>query len=250
MKTRIELNSKTWLCDLSNGYAISIPLRKGGKMRAFNAPEIKFEPVVAGSFIGSLEAGSPVNFYNISINPHGSATHTESCLHIHEGGLPLNQCLKESHHVAKLISVEPQLTEDGDRIVSLSCLNEKQRKLDDVSALIIRTHPNSEGKREQDYSGTNPCYIDEDLAEWLSGKIDHLLIDLPSVDREEDGGLLKAHNAFWNTGGDIHLHKTITELIYVPDELEDGMYLLDLQILDIEMDASPSRPLLFNLEEE
>ena len=81
-------------------------------------------------------------------------------------------------------------------------------------------------------------------------RVDHLLIDLPSVDREIDGGKLLAHNAFWQTGKELRRNKTITELIYVPDMLDDGYYLMDLQTIPLEMDASPSRPILDKLREE
>ena len=38
---------------------------------------------------------------------------------------------------------------------------------------------------------------------------------------------------------------SITEMIYVPDEIEDGTYLLELQFAPFENDASPSRPVLY-----
>ncbi len=77
--------------------------------------------------------------------------------------------------------------------------------------------------------------------------IKHLLIDQPSVDKEEDGGALAAHKAFWNIPKNPELHATITELIFVPDEVEDGLYLLNLQVAPMENDAAPSRPVLFQL---
>jgi hypothetical protein len=38
---------------------------------------------------------------------------------------------------------------------------------------------------------------------------------------------------------------TITELIYVPDGVEDGLYLLNLQVPNLRTDAVPSRPVLY-----
>jgi hypothetical protein len=79
----------------------------------------------------------------------------------------------------------------------------------------------------------------------------HLLIDLPSVDKEKDEGKLLAHKAFWNVtdvtnlNSDARLEATITELIYVPDAIPDGSYLLNLQIASFENDASPSKPILY-----
>ena len=83
--------------------------------------------------------------------------------------------------------------------------------------------------------------------------IQHLLIDLPSVDREEDEGKLLAHKAFWNVKNvdvlnvDARLNCTITEMIYVDDTFSDGSYILNLQIASFENDASPSKPILYKI---
>jgi hypothetical protein len=79
------------------------------------------------------------------------------------------------------------------------------------------------------------------------------LIDLPSVDREEDEGKLLAHKAFWNVkdvntlNEDARKNCTITEMIFVENEIQDGSYLLNLQIASFENDASPSKPLLYKI---
>ena len=75
--------------------------------------------------------------------------------------------------------------------------------------------------------------------------VKHLLLDLPSVDREEDGGALLGHKAFWQYPENARNNCTITELIYVPDRILDGDYLLNLQIASLELDVSPSKPLLY-----
>ncbi|MCH2217623.1 MAG: cyclase family protein, partial [Flavobacteriales bacterium] len=80
-------------------------------------------------------------------------------------------------------------------------------------------------------------------------EIKHLLIDLPSVDKEKDDGLLLAHHGFWNTLGELRLDATITEFIYVPNSVEDGTYFLNLMVAPFENDASPSRPVLFTIKE-
>ena len=70
---------------------------------------------------------------------------------------------------------------------------------------------------------------------------------MPSVDKERDGGELLAHNAFWNTSGKIRMNATITEFIYVPNTIEDGEYLLNLMIAPFENDATPSKPVLYQI---
>jgi len=115
-------------------------------------------------------------------------------------------------------------------------------------AIVIRTLPNLEDKKSIDYSNTNPPYLLESAAVYLREKgIKHLLIDVPSVDKEKDGGKLLAHNAFWNTAGKIRLNATITEFIYVPNTVKDGEYLLNLMIAPFENDATPSKPVLYEI---
>lgn len=75
----------------------------------------------------------------------------------------------------------------------------------------------------------------------------HLLIDLPSVDKEHDGGKLTAHKTFWNYPKAPRKEATITEMIFVPNAVKDGLYLLNLQVAPFENDASPSRPVIYPL---
>ena len=79
--------------------------------------------------------------------------------------------------------------------------------------------------------------------------VKHLLIDLPSVDKEKDEGALKAHKAFWDVNGKTRKDCTITEFIYVPNKIADGTYFLNLQIAPFENDATPSKPVLYTLIE-
>ncbi len=66
-------------------------------------------------------------------------------------------------------------------------------------------------------------------------------------DKEEDGGALATHKAFWLYPDNTREGCTITELIYVPDEISDGFYLLNIQIASFEIDVSPSKPVLYKL---
>jgi hypothetical protein len=120
-----------------------------------------------------------------------------------------------------------------------------------VEALIIRTKPNDASKCTRQYSGTNFPYLTIGAMQRIvDAGVQHLLIDLPSVDREEDGGALAAHHLFWNVPSEPNFQKTITELIYVPNEIIDGEYVLNLQLSNFANDAAPSRPMLFALTAE
>ena len=83
--------------------------------------------------------------------------------------------------------------------------------------------------------------------------VKHLLVDMPSVDRLFDDGILSAHNIFWETKEKKlnvnSLNKTITEMIFVPNNIKDGKYLLNLQFAPFVADAAPSRPILYKINE-
>ena len=123
-------------------------------------------------------------------------------------------------------------------------------KHSNTEAIVIRTLPNSTEKLTHHYSNTNPAYLDHEAAQWLvSRNIKHLLLDLPSVDREKDEGKLLAHHAFWQYPQATRTDCTITEMIFVPQNIDDGLYLLNIQITALENDASPSKPVLYRLME-
>jgi hypothetical protein len=73
----------------------------------------------------------------------------------------------------------------------------------------------------------------------------HLLVDLPSVDREEDGGALACHHAYWGYPANIRTEATISEMIFVDNEIVDGLYCLYIQPPAFAMDAAPSRPIIY-----
>jgi kynurenine formamidase len=248
MKIAFEFHDKTWKADLSAPIDLSILLKAGpGTVNCFWAPPVEYTPVVAGSFIGSTEAGGPVNFFNIKVNPHGNGTHTECVGHISKERYVLGDCLRDYHCFAKLISLYPRKTEDGDRVIFKDQLEELLVPGEAV-ALIIRTLPNDDFKQTTNYSGANPPYLHHEAAAYIvECGIEHLLLDLPSVDREEDGGQLQAHKAFWQYPHQIRKHATITELIYVPNTVKDGYYLLNIQTASFDLDASPSKPVIFSI---
>ena len=184
---------------------------------------------------------------NVRINPHGNGTHTECVGHIAKESFTINQCLQQFHFTAKLISLYPQQNENGDRIIEKEQIQDCF-KVGETDALIIRTLPNDDRKLRMNYSGSNPPYVRHDAIKYMvDSGVQHLLIDLPSVDREEDEGQLLAHKAFWEYPNNTQSNRTITELIYVPEYVRDGYYLLNIQIASFELDVSPSKPILFPL---
>jgi kynurenine formamidase len=240
--------------DLSKPIDISITLSNTDKNPiAWYIEKPEIEPVKFGDWIGKVSEGSSTNFNNIFFNPHGHGTHTECLGHITREFYSINQCLKQFFFTAELISITPEDI-NGDLVITK---NQIERALNGKipEAIIIRTLPNSESKKHKNYSKTNPPYLAEEAAIFIREiGIQHLLIDLPSVDREEDEGKLLAHKAFWNVkdvnnlNEDARLNCTITEMIFVDNTIQDGSYILNLQIASFENDASPSKPILFKIE--
>ncbi|UKM65959.1 cyclase family protein [Flavobacteriaceae bacterium GSB9] len=247
MIATVQYNSRKLQIDLSKPLDISIPIRASkDNVTAWYVDAPKIEPVKDGDWIASVKNGSCINFNNIIFNPHGHGTHTECVGHIAEKVYSINHHLKQFFFLAEVITVAPEQL-NGDAVISKKqisfALGNKKR-----DAVVIRTMPNTESKKSRQYSHTNPTYLLEDAAVYLRKKgIKHLLIDLPSVDKEKDDCQLLAHNAFWNTKGKTRLDATITELIYVPNKVKDGKYFLNLQIAPFENDATPSKPILYQI---
>lgn len=251
MIIHIDYLQHTYKADLNQPLDISIALKDGmDNPNCFYAPYPEMNPVQLGDFIGSTEKGGVVNFFNIKFNPHGNGTHTECVGHIAKEPYRINESLKNFHFIAKLVSLYPHRLDNGDRRIELQQIKDLLHP-GEVNALIIRTLPNEDWKQRHSYSGTNPPYIHADAIRYLVDcGIEHLLVDIPSVDREEDGGQLAGHRAFWTYPDNVRKNCTISELIYVQNDIKDGLYLLNLQIANFELDVSPSKPVLFALLRE
>jgi kynurenine formamidase len=259
----LALINDKYQIDLSKPIDISIPLTNTDENPiAWYIEKPVIEPVVFGDWIGKVSEGkSSTNFNNIFFNPHGHGTHTECLGHITNDFYSINQSLKQFFFFAKLITVEPEKIGD-DMVITKESIS-TSLNVTNVSttlsvtkpeAIIIRTLPNQKEKKSRKYSNTNPPYLSEEAAIFIrESEILHLLIDLPSVDKEHDEGKLLAHKAFWNVkdtinlNSDARLNATITEMIFVSDEIEDGDYILNLQIASFENDASPSKPILYKI---
>lgn len=249
MQTTIQLQGLNYQADLKAPIDIAIPLKSGLEtVNCFYAPPMEHTPIVAGDFIGSTKQGGAVNFFTVRLTPHGNGTHTECVGHIAKETYSINQCLQQFHFPACLISIFPTKEENGDRVIRKAQLEAILEDYPITPALIIRTLPNDDLKLVTNYSGANPPYLHHEAIQYLADRqVDHLLLDLPSVDREEDGGLLLGHKAFWNYPDNPRTNATITELVFVNNSVSDGLYLLNLQIASFEIDASPSKPVLYPL---
>ncbi len=245
----IPYKGKEYRVDLGNGIDISIPIKEGdANPNCYWAKDVEFETIRSGNFIGSVKDGGPVNYQRLKITPHGNGTHTECYGHISpDPDATINRCLKNFFFLAELITLSSNKNDQGDFVIIFEEYIEKAVP-NDTEALIIRTLPNDHNKLSKKYSGTNPPYFDWRIMQEMCNRgVLHVLVDLPSIDPEKDEGKLLAHKAFWHYPKNIRSKATITELIYVDNDIPDGRYFLNLQISSLEMDASPSKPILYKI---
>ncbi len=242
---RLYLNQDSFF-ETDQPLDISLSVSEHQTLSAWYVKPPLMEPVRENGFLGSVKEGGDVNFRSILFNPHGHGTHTESCGHITPEVFSVNKVVKNYFFKALLISCSPEIQDNGDSVINIKSLPDG---IDEIEALVIRSLPNTSDKIALNYADTNPPFLSLEMIPLLNKlKVKHLLLDLPSVDKEKDGGELAFHHAFWEVPEVNRLDRTITELIYVKDEIKDGLYLLELQIAPFENDASPSRPVLYQIE--
>ena len=243
----MQIDGKEVCCDLSMPHDISLHINGEAAPNAFWLPKAEFNAFRMGSFVGSIEEGGPVRCDVVTLAPHGNGTHTECVGHIAGKKYIITTCMKDVVDLAQVVSVDL----GGGRIIKknkraaldLACKNRV------TSTLIIRTMPNPDTKRDRVWSGHNPAYMHIDAMRLVvEHNVRHLMIDLPSVDREEDSGALVAHHEFWQWPDAPRTKCTITELIYVPDTIDDGRYVVMFNVAPFDGDAAPSRPMLFALQ--
>lgn len=280
MKTSFTFNSQNYEANLNAGVSIArvSPISQVDSGQAFDVGNLKIERTAFkdADFVGDVSAGGSCNVDVLKINPHCCTTHTETLLHI----VDRQEWPLENSSVADvefpilvpcvLLSVEmtagsdamnagqnywPEIDSD-DSVVTEAAIADALKKLEvepglngEPLALLIRT-PES-GRWAFDSPGAVPYLTREAMALISDSACRHLLVDLPSVDRRNDDGLLVNHHQFWNVevdgspGASVRSDRTITELVEVPQRLSDGVYLLDLQLIPLPTDATLSNPVLF-----
>lgn len=265
MKAHVEVSHKKYIVDFSKATDISIPLNFNGEQpNTYGVDKAKAKPYQDGQFIGDTRKGGPCNFETYSFTPHCNGTHTECIGHITNERVDILSSLKEEMLLSTLISVTPKYTDENyiprlrmeDLVITKKDLELQLGDVDSafLKGLIIRTLPNSDSKKSRDYVKVSSAFFSIEAMHYIvSLGVEHLLIDTPSVDRLLDDGNLSAHNIFWETNekefNPESANKTITEMIFVPDYLKDGTYLLNLQIPAFISDAAPSRPILYKIND-
>lgn len=250
------------------GFDLSIPFAfEGERLCAFGVAPASAQTVQNERFIGDTRRGGSCNVEQYQLIPHCQGTHTECVGHLVDQKVSISAILKDPWIPATVLSVEPEraadcpdsygVKEQEDHLISKRRLLKAWHPFHHPCfqrALIIRTLPNEISKRMRSYRSA-PYFSQEAMEEIIRRPVQHLLVDLPSIDRMDDRGRLSNHRLFWGMPLESHdlndvqaPSKTVTELIFVPEAVQDGYYLLNLQIAPFMSDAAPSRPLLFPVE--
>lgn len=267
----LEIGNKSIRIDTKKRFDLSIPLHfKSNQLNAFGASPPKAESFQTDNFLGDTQRGGSCNVQQYTLIPHCHGTHTECVGHLVDEPVYISEILEDVWIPATLISIrtesgllcsdrytQPPNTQDA--LISKANLAQALQLYTAKpfhQALIVRTLPNDAAKRTVRYTSA-PYFTNDAMEEIVRNKVQHLLVDLPSIDRLEDQGRLSNHRIFWQLQDKGHAldktqpsRKTITELIYAPNEIKDGYYFLNLQIPRFMTDTAPSRPIIFAADAE
>jgi kynurenine formamidase len=286
IKINIALQHANYRVNMSTSWSLAIAVnfnQPSQQPNHFSANAAQATPMQAVGFIGDTKQGGSCNVNELTINPHCNGTHTESIAHIcdfsiSEGAentesraLTLAQLSLPALMPCAVISITPELaistTEnyspefyDHDLIISRSALKQALASYDDeqLQALVIRTLPNTSNKRQQAYNSDNqPAFFSREAILYLNERgVEHLVVDVPSIDRLHDEGLMTCHHLFWQVEEGSHqvnehslVNKTITEMAFIADEVNDDFYFINIQTPAFNNDAAPSRPVLYSTKE-
>jgi arylformamidase len=267
MKIRVEHKGVDYSINSGRGKCISIPVKFNGEQpNTYDVDKASAKAYEAGSFIGDTRLGGGCNFEEYRIIPHCNGTHTECVGHISFERISVNKIFHELLFASTLITVSPVKASstndkydpqksDEDYMITADSLKQElnNSSRDFLNGLIIRTLPNDISKLSRRYSQEHPPFFSIEAMEYIrSLDVEHLLLDLPSVDRTFDEGKLSAHHIYWDVEKLSHevdpekcSSRTITEMVYVPDTIADGHYFTSIQVPDFISDAAPSRVMIY-----
>lgn len=264
--------------DLASPVSLAAPLRFDGRdPRHFDAPAPRRRPLALPGFSGEVRRGASCNCSTLELTPHCNGTHTECVGHLVDEPLDACEIAPRGPLPALLLSIPPvpaagsgedsdPAPQPGDRLLTRAALRAAWPATLLVTpqatwpealpfaprALVLRS---SAPLAVASTTALAAPYLSRQLAaELVARGIEHLVVELPSIDRGQDQGRLCAHRIFFGLPpGSTRLAEarrggcTITELAAIPAELSDGPCALQLTLPRIAGDAVPSQPLLYRL---
>lgn len=264
----LSIQGKDFSADLSLGQSLAIPLNfQGPQPSFFQAKPATSESLKIGEFNGNVKNGGACNVESVKATFHTCCTHTECVGHISSKRISISEIIDNKLIPVTVVSVNPMKI-GKDTYHHSSSITEQVLTRDTMESVIsgndgfldavaIRTLPNDHTKMTRNYQIHGfPYFTNEAMIYLQELKIRHLLVDTPSVDRYYDSGKLGNHRIFWGVKADESeidptncSKRTITEMIYIPESIKDGNYLLNLQVAEFLSDAAPSRPIIYPTNE-
>jgi kynurenine formamidase len=257
MEMRVAIAGRDYRVRLKAAVSLAIPLDFAGPQPGFfGAPRASAAPLRRSGFVGATAEGGSCNVAELRLVPHCNGTHIETVGHILDDPVPVAEVLVGGLGPARLVTLAPE-GPAGEGLLTRAALAGALDAVhaEELTALIVRTLPNGPAKRACVYGDDcPPPYFSSEAMHYLVERgVVHLLVDFPSIDRMHDKGMSN-HRLFWNVppgsrrlGRAVWSWKTVTEMIFVPDEVPDGLYLLDLAAPAFLSDAAPCRPLIYPL---
>jgi len=283
MKITVELLNEKYQLDIAKPLSLAIPVEFSSpsdttkenteiQPNHFSAKLASSKPMKAGSFIGDTEQGGSCNVNELSINPHCNGTHTETIAHIcdlnHQHSKVIADICPSPLIPCVLVSIEPKPIsetkenytpelQEKDKLITRSALESLLANYsnEQLQCLVIRTLPNNKDKCSQSYSQNNqPAFLTREAILYINKRnVEHVILDIPSLDRLHDDGLLTCHHLFWQVEEGKHqandcslVNKTITEMAFIDSQIIDGFYFCNIQIPRFITDAAPSNPVLYD----
>ncbi|MCU0760341.1 MAG: cyclase family protein [Steroidobacteraceae bacterium] len=267
--------------DLGSAVSLARPLAfDGGDPLHFGAPAPRRRALQLPGFSGEVARGASCNCATLELTPHCNGTHTESVAHLVLEPLDACEVAPLEPLPALLLSLAPCSAGDtdedsdpvprpGDRLLTRGALRAAwpAHMPFEPRALVLRTGPPTFSAApvrgptlpavpQPSPEDAVPPYLSRQLVtELVERGVEHLVVELPSIDRSHDEGRLCGHRLFFGLPpGSVRLAEarragcTITEFAQVPVQLADGPCALQLTTPRIAGDAVPSRPLLYRLE--
>ena len=239
--------------DMDKGFDLSIPNCFNSKNPSFfNSKNPKLSYLSQPGFKASIAEGGSCNVPSIELDIHSTGTHTECVGHIRNTNTFINEVCPKSLISSTLITVSPDGGGDchenyhaqynkNDLLITQKSLSKAiDGRGEYLDALIIRTLPNTPEKKTRNYDEHPASFFSNDAITYLLDMgVKHLLVDLPSIDKANDNGLLGNHHLFFKGG------ETVSELLYIDKKLKDGHGFLFISIPNWVLDSAPSRPIFY-----
>ncbi len=265
MRLTFLVHGKAWVCDESAGCDATLPFDpalRGGRAFGLRPTTVAAVEIGGGRSL-RVDDGAPVDCADVMLNPHGGGTHVECVGHIVADAWTLADVEMPGLLPATLLEVKVEAlggcgehaggkSAGTDRVLTARALTEAWdacgvEGFDE--AIAVRTDAASALPVGADWTGTNPPYPTIEAMDWLAGRARSLLVlDLPSLDREDDGGTTPNHRRWWGLpdgartlGAVAAPQRLICELARFGPDLAPGPHLLRLDVAPIASDAAPAR---------